>query len=81
MNKRKITVRVDQDAYEAAKGYAEHFGTTITNLITEFFRSLDKKKQAASRTPILEELAGMLSPDTRVEDYYDHLERKYLEGE
>lgn len=77
MMKTKITVRVEKEAYEAAKRYAEKYGMTITNLVTEFFNSLDKKEKAASRTPILDEMAGSLSPDTRIEDYCEYLEKKY----
>jgi hypothetical protein len=77
MSKTKITVRVDADAYAAARRFAERKGVTVTDLVTQFFRSLEKEAKAASRTPILEELAGTLRPDTRIEDYDEHLERKY----
>jgi hypothetical protein len=78
MGKTKITFRVDEEAYESAKKYASRHGTTVTDLVTQFFRSLGKSKNSPSRTPIMDELAGSLSPDTRIEEYHDYLKRKYL---
>lgn len=78
MNKTKFTVRVDTDAFEAAKQYAGQHGTTVTNLVQEFFRSLGKVNKIPQETPILNELAGSLSADASMEDYRGHLEKKYL---
>ncbi len=78
MNKTKFTVRVDADAFQAAKQYAGQHGTTVTNLVEEFFRSLEKVSEIPQETPILDELAGSLDADLSLEDYRAYLEEKYL---
>ena len=78
MNKTKFTVRVDTDAFSAAKRYAGQHGTTVTNLVEEFFRSLGKVNEISHETPILNELAGSLSADASMDDYRTYLEGKYL---
>jgi Family of unknown function (DUF6364) len=78
MNKTKFTVRVDADALMAAKLYAGRHGTTVTNLVEEFFRSLGKTGEEPLETPILNELAGSLSAEMSLEDYRVYLQGKYL---
>jgi hypothetical protein len=78
MNKTKFTVRVDAEALNAAKQYARQHSITVTDLVEEFFRSLDKVDQLTYGTPILAELAGSLSTDVSIEDYHTYLEEKYL---
>jgi hypothetical protein len=78
MSKTKFTVRVDGDVFEAAKQYARQHGTTVTNLVEEYFRSLGRVSDIPQDTPILIDLAGSLSPDTSLDDYQAYLEGKYL---
>jgi hypothetical protein len=78
MGKTKFTVRVDSEAFIVAKQYAGEHGTTVTNLVEEYFRSLGRVNDTPTETPILNELAGSLSPDTSLEDYRAYLEGKYL---
>ena len=78
MSKTKFTVRVDAGVFEAAKQYARQRGTTVTNLVEEYFRSLRKVSEISQETPILNELAGSLSPDASLEDYRAYLEGKHL---
>jgi hypothetical protein len=78
MNKTKFTVRVDADAFQTAKQYAGDHGTTVTNLVEEFFRSLGKVREIPLETPILNELAGSLNEHLSLEDYQAYLEKKYL---
>jgi hypothetical protein len=79
MEKKKFTVRVAREAIEVAKQYAVHHGTTVTNLVEEYFRSLDKVDQIPQETPILDKLAGSLRTDTPLKDYNAYLEKKYLD--
>ena len=78
MGKKKLTVRVDEQALASARKYAGEHGTTLTSLVQEFLRSLSKVEEISVDTPILEELAGSLSVETSLEDYQHHLEQKYL---
>lgn len=78
MPKTKFTVRVDIDAFKAARQYAGQHETTVTRLVEEYFRSLAKVTGVLPETPILEELAGSLTPDVSEKEYRDYLEEKYL---
>lgn len=78
MTKTKFTVRVNADALEAAKQYAGQHGTTVTNLVEEFFRSLGKVGEIPQATPVLSELAGSLSAEASMGDYRTYLQEKYL---
>jgi hypothetical protein len=78
MDKTKFTVRVEPGAFEAAKRYAGEHGTTLTRLVEDFFRSLEKVEDIPQDTPILNELMGSLRPDISLEDYTTYLEEKYL---
>ncbi len=78
MGKTKFTVRVDAEAFKAAKEYAGQNGTTVTNLVEAFFRSLGQVKEIPLDTPVLSELAGSLNPGASVEDYEAYLKEKYL---
>ena len=78
MEKTKFTIRIDPESLERARRYARRHGTTVTRLVNEFFRSLDKELLSQSDTPILDELSGSLSQATLLEDYHKHLESKYL---
>ena len=78
MNKLKFTVRVDEKALNAARQYAGEHGTTVTNLVEEYFRSLERVGHIQQETPILNALTGSLSVDTNLEEYRAYLEEKYL---
>ncbi len=79
MDKTKFTVRVNREAFKAAKRYAGQHGTTVTRLVEEFFRSLEKVDQIQHETPVLNTLAGSLHLDATLEDYHAYLEKKYLD--
>ena len=79
MNKKKFTVRVGEDAWQAARDYAAEHDTTLTGLVEAFFQSLQRVNAIRTDTPVLMRLAGSLRPDTILDDYYQHLERKYLD--
>ena len=78
MSKTKFTVRVDVEVFESAKQYARQHGTTVTNLVEEYFRSLGRVSDIPKETPILIDLAGSLRPDTSLDEYRTYLEGKYL---
>jgi hypothetical protein len=79
MGKIKFTVRVNREALEAAKHYAGQHGTTVTNLVEEFFRSLGKVDLIPHETPVLNALAGSLRADVKLDDYQAYLEKKYFD--
>ena len=78
MNKTKLTLRVNSKLLKSAKLYAIKHNTTISRLVTEFFRSLGLES-TNQQTPLLRKLTGILDPSTNPREYQKHSEKKYLE--
>jgi len=76
MQKTKLTVRVPRHLVENAKDYASHHQTTLTALIEAFLQRIPSTS-STKQTPIVSSLIGILSSDLSLEDYKEHLERKY----
>lgn len=76
MEKTKLTLRIEKPIIEAAKDYAEHHNTTLSQLVAEFLRSL-KIADSAPAPPILQELSGILPADVSLQEYRDYLDDKY----
>jgi hypothetical protein len=77
MEQTKLTVRLPRDLVEGAKRYAEDNDTTVTRLVTEYFRCLGAANEPLTDAPIVRRLSGILAPEASVEDYHQHLEDKY----
>ncbi len=75
MSKRKLTLSVDEDAIRRARWFSEKHDTSISRLVSEFLRGLGSPD--IRETPLVSRLVGILPPDTRLEDYYEHLAEKY----
>jgi hypothetical protein len=75
--KTKLTIRTEKQWIERAKAYAQRHDTTITQLVTDFFRHLELGEQPPSSTPILDRLTGILPPDVSTDEHHDHLTDKY----
>ena len=78
MRKTKLTVRIEVELLKRARPYADMHGTTVTRLVNEFFRSLDRRLDEGSETPVLDELSGTLSSDVSVNNDHNRMERKHL---
>lgn len=78
MSRKKFTVRVGADSLQAAREYAAEHDTTLTNLVDAFFRSIRRVREINTETPVLQKMAGSLRPEASLEEYYAHLEKKYL---
>ena len=77
METKKMTVRVPKDLLEQAKRYARENDTTLTRLITAYLGQIATEGDPLADAPIVRQLVGSLSPDVSVEDYEEHLEKKY----
>jgi hypothetical protein len=73
--KGKLTLSIDRDVIRRAKSLASRWGTSLSALVEERLRGLTAEEQ--TETPIVSELRGILPPDTTVEDYHRHLEKKH----
>lgn len=77
METKKMTVRVPKDLLEQAKRYARENDTTLTRLITAYLGQIATQDDPLADAPIVRQLVGSLSSDVSVEDYEEHLEKKY----
>ncbi len=76
----KLTLSVDDEVIQAAKKWARARGLSVSQMVSTFFVSVTRSKQPPDKMPPdLNKLAGILEKEERLaEDYYDHVERKYL---
>lgn len=80
----KLTLRVDNALIEQAKRYAQEHGTSLSQLVADYFTVLvtageSKTDFKASLPPITRSLSGILKEGAfDPEDYKRYLEEKYL---
>jgi hypothetical protein len=79
----KLTLKLDRDAIEGAKLYADRRGTSLSRVVESYFRHLAAAVEPALEKPrrgVVAELAGVLKGveigDPR-EEYTEFLLRKY----
>lgn len=72
----KLTLSIDADTVNKAKRYVAAHGTSLSRLLTQYLASLPEadEKHLPSRTS---RLAGVLPPQTSIEEYKTHLQTKY----
>ena len=76
MQETKLTVRVPRDLLENIKRYAAQNNTTLTDLIEAYLRRIPSR-QPLENAPIVRRLSGTLPSDVTLQDYKQHLEKKY----
>ncbi len=76
----KLTLSVDDKVIKAAKEWARARGLSVSQMVSTFFVSVTRPKQPPDEMPpVLKKLSGILEKEEGlIEDYYDHVERKYL---
>ncbi|MFP4599635.1 MAG: DUF6364 family protein [Persicimonas sp.] len=77
--KKKLTLRMDQEAIERAKAYAAKRDTSVSKLVEQFFDALSKEKarEEVEISPFVESLRGIAADDAGEDDYRDYLEEKH----
>ena len=74
----KLTVRVQPELLANAKRYAAHHDTTLTRLIENLLRRIPTDDELdLSHSPIVRRLSGIISADVTIEDYREHVRKKY----
>lgn len=81
--KNKLTLRLEKDLIKEAKKYADEKGTSVSQLVADYFALLKSQKSHAKHekkiSPISSSLSGILKNSELSEsDYKTHLEEKYL---
>ncbi len=79
----KLTLRLDEKVISKAKKAAKKRGVSLSKFVSDYFQSVAKhQKKEVLETPILSEVAGILSVKSRdkelLKGYKRHLEEKYL---
>ena len=76
-----ITLQLDQDLLAAAQNYAKQQGTSISQLVAEYFARLERQHDMAQPEqlpPITQSLLGALrGAQVDEHDYTSYLEEKY----
>ena len=77
----KLTLHVDEELIAAAKQEAASRNTSVSKLVSDYFRALSSNYPGADKQslpPVTRSLAGCLrGADAGIEDYIDHLEAKH----
>lgn len=81
--KNKLTLRLDDSLIKEAKKYADEKGTSVSQLVADYFALLQSDNPSLTDkeklSPITASLSGILKDsDVKEEDYKSHLEDKYL---
>ncbi len=76
--KSKLTLSVDVDVVERAKGFARERETSVSSLVEGYLRALAAEDSAAmTDSPLVARLRGIARPSGGRTEYRRHLEEKY----
>lgn len=74
----KLTLRMDEELIEAAKGHAKRAGKSLSQVVAEYFELLDGEPRKRALSPRVSRLKGVLrGTEVDRDDYRGHLEKKY----
>jgi len=82
----KLTLRLDKDLIQSAKEYSARRGTSLSQLVADYFSLLSLSESAAEMEtpveqlpPLTRSLKGALKgADVSIADYQQYLEEKHL---
>ena len=79
----KLTLRLDEKLISKTKSTARAKGVSLSKMVSDYFQSVSaQQKKEAPVSPILSEVAGILSlrTDNRklLKTHKKHIEKKYL---
>ncbi len=88
----KLTLRMDESLIAAAKDYAAARGSSVSQMVANYFAMLSQTAATSSQrkndetSPVTRSLLGILKPipgqsQVSEDDYLDYLERKYLQDD
>jgi hypothetical protein len=72
MSINKLTLNIDAETVKKAKRYAAAHRTSLSRLLTQYLASLPDDDQLPL-TPKVKRLAGVLPPQTDIDEYKSHL--------
>ena len=75
--KKKLTLRLNQQLIKQAKEYAAQHNISVSELVETYFLHLDPEKEP-THTPLVQQLTGILPADIAVkQEYEEYLVEKY----
>lgn len=75
--KKKLTLRLNQQLIEQAKAYAAQHNISVSELVESYFLHLEQRKEPV-HTSLVQGLTGLLPSDLDVEQTYDtYIMEKY----
>lgn len=77
MSANKLTLSIDAATVEKAKRYVAAHGTSLSRLLTQYLASLPDDTRQTNLPPRVARLAGILPPQTDIEEYKAHLHSKH----
>ena len=76
----KLTLRLDDEIIRGAKIFAKENGTSLSDMVENYFKTFAKTEQKIKPTPIVASLSGIIK-DTKVtnlkDEYANYLNEKY----
>jgi len=76
MSTNKLTLSIDAETVKKAKRYVAAHGTSLSRLLTQYLASLPDDDQQPL-TPKVKRIAGVLPPQTDIDEYKSHLHGKF----
>jgi hypothetical protein len=76
MSTNKLTLSIDAETVKKAKRYVAAHGTSLSRLLTQYLASLPDETEKPL-PPRVGRLAGVLPPQTDIEEYKAHLHSKH----
>lgn len=77
----KLTLKLDKNIIDKAKVYADKHNTSLSQMVEKYFSSLLSQKNSGNKiSPLVQELSGVIKPDSaknHKNDYSDYLSDKY----
>jgi hypothetical protein len=77
MSTNKLTLSIDAETVKKAKRYVAAHGTSLSRLLTQYLASLPDGTLQKALPPRVSRLAGILPPQTDIEEYKAHLHSKH----
>ena len=74
---RKLTLSIDEGVIKRARRYSREHNVSISRLVTNYLAGLANGEPDAQFSKTVRRLRGILPSTVSVDDYRQHLEKKY----
>ena len=75
--RKKLTLSVDEQIIERARRYSKRHNTSISQLVSNYLARLEDADAVPTYSPTVQRLSGILPSDVSLEEYHEHLDKKY----